>query len=137
MLLKAEQSRHRDVRQVRRVSYQHLASSSALIDGDLQPNMDQLHGLSKGPEGTSIPGQKLDSSPFAAAINKEAKEPPWSRRQSRGGMGNGGRRGHRDRGAGQAGGKSQLQAGPDHVGHKDVPTVWQYWLRALEGLGTV
>lgn len=121
------------MRQVR-ASYQHPASSSPPTDRDLLPNMDQLHGLSRGPEGKSIPGQKLDSSPFAAAINKEEKEPPWSRKQSRGGMGNGERRGHRHRGAGQAGGKSQLQAGPDCVGHTDVPTmVWQSWVRALQG----
>lgn len=81
---------------------------------------------------------KIGLSPFAAVINKEEKEPPWSRKQSRGGIGNRGRRERRDRGAGQAGGKSQLQAGPDHVGHTDVPSmVWQSWLRALEGLGTV
>lgn len=83
------------MRQIK-ASHQHLASSSPLTDGDLLPNMEQLHGLSKDTEGKSVPGLKLDSSPFTAAINKEEKEPPWSRNQSRGGMCNGGRRRHRD-----------------------------------------
>lgn len=76
--------------------------------------------------------------PLLLLPSTEEKEPPWSSKQSRDGMGNGGRRGHRDRGAGQAGAKSQLQAGPDHMGHTDVPTmVWQSWVRALEGLDMV